>query len=484
MKKYIVLSLAALSFLTTTGCMDDYLNEPSASGIGALTPGDAYGTVEGATATMAGLLKLQRGQWVETEGGSASTDAGGLYAILFARTVKGSDVQLIGSWYNFDYDNDNREPTYRRTTFNWKFPYMMISKLNQFIEGVENSTTIADAEKVDFIAQGKAMRGFYYHQLALEFNHAYKYNEDAPAPPVYTTLTPEGKPMGTLKELYQQITSDLEYAVANSSQSRIDNSWVNKNVAAAMLANVYLSMENWAKAGEMAKIAYNNNISTAMHGLDTYKASGFDDYTDKEWLWSMPQRGDQTNYYYAAPHVFMDYGPGYNNGFVNSDFYAKFADNDLRKSSVKVTSASLEITDPRYFKSTKFKFAFTSSMPIYRTPEFILVAAEAAYHQGNTGEANDILNQFKANRYTGYQAQNLTGTALLEEILLERRKELFGENGVEWFDAKRLQRGINRTGNHAILKDLSPNDKRFILKIPQVEIDNNPYIDESVNNDR
>ena len=30
--------------------------------------------------------------------------------------------------------------------------------------------------------------------------------------------------------------------------------------------------------------------------------------------------------------------------------------------------------------------------------------------------------------------------ALIEEILIERRKELYGEMGVEWFDAKRLRR--------------------------------------------
>ena len=129
MKKYIVLSLAALSFLTTTGCMDDYLNEPSASGQGALSETDAYSTADGANAVMAGLLRLQRSQWSEFQ----STDSGGLYSLLFSRTVKGSDIQLSGSWYNFDYDNDNREPTYRRTRFNWQFPYMMIAKLNQYI---------------------------------------------------------------------------------------------------------------------------------------------------------------------------------------------------------------------------------------------------------------------------------------------------------------------------------------------------------------
>ena len=479
MKKYIILSLAALSFLTTTGCMDDYLNEPSASGQGALSSVDAYSSIDGAKATMAALLRLQRTQWSEY----ATTDAGGLYAMLFARTVKGSDIQLSGSWYNFDYDNDNREPTYRRTAFTWRYCYMMIAKLNQYLEGIENSTALG-TEKNNFLAQAKALRGFYYFQLALEFNHAYKYDTKAAAPPVYTEINFDGKPMGTLEELYAQITSDLEYAYANISTSRIDNSWVNKNVTAGMLANVYLSMENWAKAETYAKAAYGGNVLTALHTVDSYKPVGFDNYQDKEWLWSLPQVSDQTNYYYMAPHAFTHYGPGYNNAFVNSDFVAKFAANDRRKEAIGVTSSQLPVTRVEYWKTNKFVFAFDSDMVVFRTPEFILAAAEAAYRQGRVAEAQTILNQFKSTRYRGFVNESLTGNALLEEILLERRKELYGENGIEWFDAKRLQRGITRTGNHLIKKNLEPNDKRFILKIPQTELDSNKNIPESINNGR
>ena len=72
----------------------------------------------------------------------------------------------------------------------------------------------------------------------------------------------------------------------------------------------------------------------------------------------------------------------------------------------------------------------------------------------------------------------------MEEILLERRKEIYGEIGVEWFDARRLERGITRSSNHRIVKNLEPNDKRFFLKIPQSEIDANDAIDASVNDGR
>lgn len=479
MKKYIILSIAILSLLTSTACMDDYLNEPSPSSQGTITPEEAFSTSSNATAVLAGMLRQQRRQWDQF----SRTDVGGLYSLLFARAVKGSDIQLNENWYGNDYRNEDREPTFNRSRFTWRFPYMMIGRSNYFIEGVEKSTGIIDTDKPALLAQARAIRGFYYFQLALEFNHAYKYNPQAIAPPVYTTIGLEGKPMGTLEELYGQIISDLEYAVENSSTSRIDNSWVNKQVAAAMLANVYLSMENWSEAEVMAKLAYGGNVTNALNTVVTYQPSGFNDPGDKEWLWSMTQQGNQSNFFYMAPHAFFS-PSGYGNAFINTTFYNSFEDNDRRREAISVTNPNFDNEDIRYLSSNKFTFSFGGSMSIYRTPEFILVAAEASARQGNYLEAQQILNQFKTTRYRGFIEQNLTGTALIDEILLERRKEMYGENGIQWFDAKRLQKGIERSGNHSVKINLEPNDNRFIMKVPQEEIDNNKHIDASVNNNR
>ena len=54
------------------------------------------------------------------------------------------------------------------------------------------------------------------------------------------------------------------------------------------------------------------------------------------------------------------------------------------------------------------------------------------------------------------------------------------------FDAKRYRKGITRTGNHRVgaAASLTPDDKRFFLKVPQDEIDANDNIDDSVNANR
>ena len=119
-----------------------------------------------------------------------------------------------------------------------------------------------------------------------------------------------------------------------------------------------------------------------------------------------------------------------------------------------------------------------------RSPEMMLIEAESLARTGQEIAAATLLFDLQSNRDANATASGNTGQALIDEILLERRKELYCEIGVEWFDAKRLQQGITRTGNHRILKNLSANDNRFILKVPQKEIDANDLIDDTVNANR
>jgi hypothetical protein len=67
----------------------------------------------------------------------------------------------------------------------------------------------------------------------------------------------------------------------------------------------------------------------------------------------------------------------------------------------------------------------------------------------------------------------------VDEILLERRKELYGEFGVDFLDIKRRQLRLTRTGNHpqAFKFDFEPNAPELLLKIPESEIDANEQIE-------
>ncbi len=470
--KKIFLKLSIFIVITSaiTGCSDDFLNDPQPTD--AVTSAVIFNSRTGADAFVSGLMRLLRRQYTRT-------DSGGLYSMYMARTVKGNDF-INNSWYNFDYDNDNREPTYVRTNFTWNYSYDIINQANTLINGV-TASALADSDKKELIAQGKALRALFYFQLAMEFQHTYTYDSSLPAPPIYLELSLEGKPMTTLEALYTQIVQDLTDATQDLSDDRLGKSYINKAVASGFLARVYQVMENWPGAEQAAIDAYGGSLS----GLDPGSyASGFNSIENVEWIWGSPQSNDQSNYYYVAPHVFSDHinGP-YNGLYVNNDFVALFSATDVRNTFQEYYG--VPSTDFRNFITNKFKFSFDADMAYMRVPEMILVDAEAKYHNGSPGLAHDLLYALQVNRDPNAIKSTNTGQALLDEILVERRKELYGEIGVEWFDAKRYRKGIPRTGNQRLMNSgLMADDKKFFLKIPQAEIDANENIDDSVNANR
>jgi hypothetical protein len=470
--KKLHLTLLVISLLFFSGCEKGYLDAPKPTE--SVNSSVIFESADGAEAFMSGILRTSRSQFERT-------DAGGLYSMYFARVVKGNDLIMGFQWYLFDYENDNREPTYTRTVFSWEFPYYMINQLNQFISGINGSATLSEIEKDGFLGQAYTMRAFYYFQLAMEFQHTYSYDLTLPAPPIYSEPAIEGKAMSTLGELYDFIVADLTTAVQITPAERTNKSYINQNVAYAIMARVQLVMGNWQEAANAAAIArqgypLNSNEYTF----------GFDDMNATEWIWAMPQRADQTNYFYIAPHAFTDnINDGYGLAFWNKDFVSLFSSSDVRNTFFDLYRVG---SGNEYYAraSSKFTFDFSSDIPIIRSPEMMLIEIEANARLGKESEASSMLLSLQQNRDPNAVASGNTGDNLVEEILIERRKELYGEMGVEWFDAKRLRRGITRTGNHRVgsSANLLPDDKKFFLKIPQKEIDANLNIDESVNSNR
>jgi hypothetical protein len=356
----------------------------------------------------------------------------------------------------------------------------MINQANNLIIGAENSTGLSDIDKQEIIGQGKALRAFFYFQLAMEFQHTYLKDPSLPAPPIYTEVATEGKPMSTLSEMYALILDDLNYATANLNSDRLAKSYINQNVAYGILARVYQTTGNWTGAEEAARKAYGGGTPASVLGASY--GSGFNDISDPEWIWGSAQSLDQSNYYWGAPHAHADHSVlSYAATFFNDDFVNLFSATDVRNTFYAGPAA-----DYRSHISSKFTFGFDSDHPIIRTAEMLLVEAEAKYQNGDEAGAHTILFALQSNRDASATKSSNTGQDLLEEILVERRKELYAEIGVEWFDAKRYRRGITRTGNQRLTgaSSLEADDKRFFLKVPQSEIDANDNITDSVNEGR
>lgn len=474
MKLLIFKIFAITTVMALTSCSKNFLDEPQPTE--EVSESTVFGSTEGVEAFLTGILRDGRRQF------TSSTTAN-IASIYTARIWKGNDMILMGTFWKADYDYTGRTADNMRPTFIWNFCYHMIGQINNLINGIESSKALSNSEKKYYSGKGKALRAFYYFELALEFSKAYSLDSSFPAGPIYTELTTEGKPMSTCQQMYDLIVDDLTFAVENLTANRLDKWDVNKQTAAGILARVYQTMGNWKGAETMANMAYENNLKGAF--APQLYGNGFLELSNPEWIWGYAQTPEQWTGVHT-PAAWTDIlrtglSP-YKTGYMNVNFTRLFSPTDVR-SLFKISNANAN--SPRHMTTTKFEFDKQNlDYPILRKPEMVLIEAEAKFRQGLEDPAKDLLFYVQKNRDPNAVRSSNTGTALEEEILFERRKELYGEIGVEWFDAKRLHRKITRTPNHEINVAIEPDDIRLVMQVPQSETDANGQIDASVNNNR
>lgn len=471
--------ISGISVLVSiTSCKKSFLEEPKPAT--SVSEVDVYGSELGVRSYFNGLYRELRTQW------GTSTDAWGIVSVLLAREAKGVDLSLPGgNWYNFDYLHDNREPTYRRVVFTWDYFYNFINKLNNLIAGVESSQ-LTDVAKKQLLAEAKAFRAWCYFELVQEFAVPYSQNPDAPGVPIYnkpTSAVTEGQPRAKLSEVYDFILEDLNYAVANASTTRANGGLkdiINKNVANGILARVALEMgtrgnntthlNTAVTAAQAARTGY--ALNRAQNGT-----SFSTDFSGKtEVIWGFPQAADQTIYYGSPSAFFGTSGVGYFNFFVDSNFVNTFTSTDIRK-SLFVAPGGTSFTGLRKWKTNKFGTTtnFTDFIICMRSSEMILIEAEAKARLGSS-DASTVLFTLQSNRDPQAVLSSKTGEGLIDEILLEKRKDLFGEIGVGYLDLRRTGRSLVRSNGHVstAIITIPGADVRWTLKIPQKEFDSNP----------
>ena len=153
------------------------------------------------------------------------------------------------------------------------------------------------------------------------------------------------------------------------------------------------------------------------------------------------------------------------------------------------------VTNPVIAFGAQYKFWCvdmygTNSFPFMRAEEMLLIEAEAACYNGDEATARKCLSDLVALRNPGQDVSSLSGDALLEQVKLQRRMELWGE-GFNWFDLKRWNMPMVRNpweaGNvnsnnipaiYQLRKEANDPGWRFI--IPQSETQYNNAINMSL----
>lgn len=171
---------------------------------------------------------------------------------------------------------------------------------------------------------------------------------------------------------------------------------------------------------------------------------------------------------------------------MSKELYEAIKDNDVRKKQFEVSFSSTNFGSNTYLPVNKFYSAtgkklggqrIIESDYIYmRVEEMYLLNAEVNARLGQEGEAKQTLKNMLSNRIDDISyIDGLSGEALLSEIILQTRIELWGE-GKSYAAIKRNKRDFVYGSNqlHYANGVFRYDDRRLRLSVPQAEILNNP----------
>lgn len=413
----------------------------------------------------------------------------------------GEDIGISNaSWYTNIPNGAGNWISMRNDAHIWvEFPfrlyYRVIGNANAIIDNIDAADGSA-ADKALLKAEALTIRGWAYHNLVRIF--AKRYDKSAkPNNQLGVSMPLSAKdvklPRSTVEEVYAQINTDLDAAIVLFGTSAPANkSHVSIDAARAIKANVALTMQEYEVAATYAQQVITNNKYTLMN--ETQYQSGFNDISNPEWIWGVFLQADQgvtfANYH---AQISMDGATTFVRDRpkrINSALYDLIPATDVRKKmwEPSPTAANFPLPAATFsrqpYMSRKFKIKTANTtlgdVPYIRLAEVYLTLAEAlANISGREGEARQKLFDLNRTRNASYALSTNTGTALIEEILVYRRVELWGE-GHRFYDLKRLNRGLDRnTAPNFVSATVSETmvvpagDARWQWVIPRAEINAN-----------
>ena len=484
MKRISKIILLAVATLGISSCSDDYLETTPTDQVA--TP-DAFSTVDNAWAALNGLHRIMYSQifGVQAQGGQSGN--------MMYMDILGEDVVFTSgsnSWHRSSYQwIDHRNPTSSNVFYNYQFYYVIIGNANMIIANIDGALG-AEADKHYIKAQALTYRAWSYFQMVQLFGERFVAGEanNGPGVPIVLEPTTAVTPRNTVAEVYEQISSDLDEAISLfSGYSRANPSHLDISVARGIKARMALTQQNWSLAATLANEARNGY---ALMSQEEYQA-GFNDYSNREWMWGAHLIPDQTNYFYSFfAYMSLNYSSTairVNPKAIFSVLYDKISETDVRKTLWDPTGEDSENfqvppdgSHPPYI-NRKFRVAnpdlSIGDVPFMRAAEMYLIEAEALARNGSDAEAAAVLFELANARDAEYTLSTNTGNDLIDEILIQRRIELWGE-GFRFYDLKRTNSDLNRRGgNHNAsyagnVLDIPAGDKRWQYLLPQDEIIN------------
>lgn len=349
--------------------------------------------------------------------------------------------------------------------------YYLYAALASVNNALDKAASLEDQETVaPYVAELYAMRGLFHLHLAAYF---------APIP-----TSGNANEMGivlsdrvfdisyigeraSLEDTYDMIVGDFTKAVDSGLNKERMTGRMNYWAALALRARANLYRGDYAAALADAEEVISDSpyvLYTPENYTKVWSQEGADEMI-MEYLQTDTYNAQRyAPGYYTSPRGYSEYG-------VSPEFYAWMQQDpsDVRSKMVADYSVAPD-GDPDFntgYYPLKYPgnagasvLTYVNNIKVIRLSEVYLIAAEAALHEGE--DAARYLNELRSNRIEGYVP---VGDVTLDDILDERRKELFAEGQIAfdfWRNGKTVTNGTFT---------VSATDFRTVLPLPVEELD-------------
>ncbi|MBP6065921.1 MAG: RagB/SusD family nutrient uptake outer membrane protein [Bacteroides sp.] len=503
--KKILYIFSLVGLFTLNSCSDDLNTEPTNKVSGSVTMADA-------SSAEAALNGIYRAMYVSGWSTNWASENFGQTSINLLADLMGEDHLMLEQgqgWFYEDYRlNVHGDYTGKngRSYSIWNFYYTLVSNAN-YIIGAENTMGGAPDAVKNVVGQAYAIRAFSYYYLAQLFQQTYVGNEQKPGIPLYNEPTVAGsigKSRGTLAEVYTQINADINQAISllqeSSGKEQKHPSHIDYYVANGIKARIALTQHEYATAASAADEALKRpNLKL----LSVKDLGGNNNSKSANVLWGYEIIADQST---AFASFFSNMDADVEGKYaskarqcISSGLYKLIPSTDDRLAWWRGKLSENGSGSNASYCQIKFKMidpkTSTGDYLVMRAEEMVLIKAEALCHQEQYTQARQaisILGNLRDKEFverlatrTDNKSYNMDTNAplqtLMDEILFQRRVELWGESG-RIFDLQRLGLGYNRTyadSNHTqkvATKNTNAASDLFILPLPQSEIDGNENI--------
>ncbi|MCD8032631.1 MAG: RagB/SusD family nutrient uptake outer membrane protein [Bacteroides sp.] len=496
MKEYInklfIGSLMGVAMLATS-CSDNYLNTAPTSSVGTST---AFATTENAAMAINGIAQIMcYQQFSFSQGYCGENRIKSIYG-----EYPGQDFVyniMSPGWADIMNGDYYTQASSAYSAYPWYYYYTIIGNANSIIHNVDDAEGL-ETEKEFIKAQALSFRAYAYSQLIQLYAYRWDDTNNGATDGVVLRLDEStgSMPLSTVKECYDQIYQDCEDAITLYKSSGLDRNssqvWLpNINVAYAVYARAALNRQDYQTALTYAKLARQDYplmsnadyLSGFCRPTSEWIFGSYGDGTENMWYWTFSTQFSCNGYYANNTQ--------YGAGAIDKILTDKIPNNDVRKQLFLTADkfSQFDLTDPEIMNQTYAYFTgddiwyaaedyILSMTPsgledayqagyfylgaqlkfwVFDTPgvsylchirssEMILIEAEANYFLNQPTEAQAALVELNATsgRNPNYTCTK-TGEDLFQEIIDYRSFELWGE-GFNWFDYKRWNKDIARTG--------------------------------------